>query len=246
MAFVGFDGATFTNAPNTGVIFVNLAPFEERVAAGLTKDRILNDLRQQLSKLKEAFVFVLEPPSVPGIGTGGGLKGYVQDKAGRGLPALEAAAWAMAGTTGQKPGVRSSFTLFNVRHARSVCRHRPYESRAAWRGDQPRVFETLSVYMGSASRQRLQHPRANLPGDGTSRQSVPPVAARCLKLEDAEQCRRHGTDRLGRDLQETRPAHTACRATTSTPPRKSRCSSSAVTQTGDSHQDDGERREPPS
>ena len=28
VAFVGFDGATFTNAPNTGVIFVTLKPFE--------------------------------------------------------------------------------------------------------------------------------------------------------------------------------------------------------------------------
>ena len=30
VAFAGFDGATFTNAPNTGVIFVTLKPFEER------------------------------------------------------------------------------------------------------------------------------------------------------------------------------------------------------------------------
>ena len=33
VAFVGFDGATFTNAPNTGVIFVTLKPFE-RAPAG--------------------------------------------------------------------------------------------------------------------------------------------------------------------------------------------------------------------
>ena len=33
VAFAGFDGATFTNAPNAGVIFVTLKPFEERVKA---------------------------------------------------------------------------------------------------------------------------------------------------------------------------------------------------------------------
>ena len=65
VAFVGFDGATFTNAPNTGVIFVNLAPFEERVASGLTKDRILNDLRQQMSKLKEALYSSSSRPPFP-------------------------------------------------------------------------------------------------------------------------------------------------------------------------------------
>jgi hypothetical protein len=47
-------------------------------------------------------VFVLEPPSVPGIGTGGGLKGYVQDRAARGLPALEGATWALAGRPGRR------------------------------------------------------------------------------------------------------------------------------------------------
>ena len=37
VAFAGFDGATFTNAPNAGVIFASLKPFEERVPHGLTR-----------------------------------------------------------------------------------------------------------------------------------------------------------------------------------------------------------------
>src|SRR6185503_6739487 len=45
VVFAGFDGATFTNAPNSGVIFVSLKPFEERVKAKLTTEGILNDLR---------------------------------------------------------------------------------------------------------------------------------------------------------------------------------------------------------
>ncbi|AGK59140.1 hydrophobe/amphiphile efflux-1 (HAE1) family transporter [Hyphomicrobium denitrificans 1NES1] len=149
VAFVGFDGATFTNAPNTGVIFVNLAPFEDRVHSGLTKDKILADLRQQMAQLKEAFVLVIEPPSVPGIGTGGGLKGYVQDKGGRGLPALENAAWAMAGATGQQPGFVQAFTLFNVRTPEIYA---DIDRTKAEQFGVPisRVFETLSIYMGSA------------------------------------------------------------------------------------------------
>jgi hydrophobe/amphiphile efflux-1 (HAE1) family protein len=147
--FVGFDGATFTNAPNTGVVFVGLAPFEERIASGLSKDAILADLRQQMASIKDAFIFVLEPPSVPGIGTGGGLKGYVQDKVGRGLPALENAAWAMAGTTGQMPGFTQAFTLFNVRTPEVYA---DIDRTKAEQLGVPisRVFETLSVYMGSA------------------------------------------------------------------------------------------------
>ncbi len=149
VTFVGFDGATFTNAPNTGVIFVRLAPFEDRIKLHLTKDQILADLRGQVAQLTDAFAFVLEPPSVPGIGTGGGLKGYVQDRSGRGLPALEGAAWALAGATGQTPGFAQAFTLFNVRTPEI------YADIDRTRAEQlgvpiSRVFETLSVYMGSA------------------------------------------------------------------------------------------------
>ncbi len=149
VAFVGFDGATFTNAPNTGVIFVGLEDFPERIKAGLTKDAILADLRQQMFALREAFAFVLEPPSVPGIGTGGGLKGYVQDRSGRGLPALEGATWAVAGSAAQWPGVAQPFTLFNTRTPEI------YADIDRTKSEQlgvpiSRVFETLSVYMGSA------------------------------------------------------------------------------------------------
>ncbi len=79
-AFVGFDGATFTNAPNTAAIFFTLKSFEERARRDFPAARIAAELRRHLSRFKDAFVIVLEPPSVPGIGTGGGLKGYVQNR----------------------------------------------------------------------------------------------------------------------------------------------------------------------
>ena len=149
VAFVGFDGATFTNAPNTGVIFVALDDFSERLKAGLTKDGILADLRGQMAQLRESFGFVLEPPSVPGIGTGGGLKAYVQDRSGRGLAALEAATWAVAGSAGQTSGFSQAFTLYNTRTPQIFT---DIDRTKAEQLGVPiaRVFEALSVYMGSA------------------------------------------------------------------------------------------------
>jgi hydrophobe/amphiphile efflux-1 (HAE1) family protein len=147
VSFVGFDGATFTQAPNTGVIFVPLKPFAER--ANLPKEKILADLRGKMFSLREAFVFVLEPPSVPGIGTGGGLKGYVQDRAARGLPALEGATWALAGAAGQTPGLTQAFTLFSTRTPQIYA---DIDRTKAEQLGVPiaNVFNTLSVYMGSA------------------------------------------------------------------------------------------------
>lgn len=148
VVFTGFDGATFTNAPNTGVIFVTLEAFEERAKKGLSAAQIQTDLYGQLSKLNDAFVFVLAPASVPGIGTGGGLKGYVQDRAGRGLPALEGAAWALAGAAGQSGDFTQAFTLFSTRTPQIFA---DVDRTKAELIGVPisRVFETLSVYLGS-------------------------------------------------------------------------------------------------
>ena len=149
VAFAGFDGATFTNAPNAGVIFVALKPFEERVKDGLGSPRIVGDLYQNLGPLTDAFILVLEPPSVPGIGTGGGLKGYVQDRAGRGLPALEAATWVVAGSAGQTTGIAQAYTLFNTRTPQIFAEID--RTKAELLGVPiTKVFETLSVYMGSS------------------------------------------------------------------------------------------------
>src|SRR5690606_35158849 len=126
-----------------------LDSFEDRIEAGITKDQILNDLRGQMASIKEAFAFVIEPPSVPGIGTGGGLKGYVQDRAGRGYPALEGAAWTVAGGAGQVPGLVQPFTLFNTRTPQIWA---DIDRTKAEQLGVPigRVFEALSIYMGSS------------------------------------------------------------------------------------------------
>jgi HAE1 family hydrophobic/amphiphilic exporter-1 len=148
VTFAGFDGATFTNAPNSGVIFVTLKPFEERVKAKLTTEGILNDLRGQMQALREAFVLVIPPPSVPGIGTGGGFKMYVQDRAGRGPQALEQAINGLIGPANQTPGLVQVFSLFNTSTPQIYA---DIDRTKAEMLGVPitRFFDTLGTYMGS-------------------------------------------------------------------------------------------------
>ncbi|HXA25692.1 MAG TPA: efflux RND transporter permease subunit, partial [Acetobacteraceae bacterium] len=148
VAFAGFDGGTFTNAPNAGVIFIPFRPFAERVAKGLSSARIATEVREQLAQLDDAFSFVLEPPSVPGIGTGGGLKLYVQDRTGNGLPALERATWDIAGAAAKMPGFTQAFTLFNT-HTPQIYADIDRTKAELLQVPIDRVFQTLSVYMGS-------------------------------------------------------------------------------------------------
>ena len=114
VAFVGFDGATFTNAPNTGVVFTGLNSFEDRETRGLSGNAILADLQARLSGDPDARVLVIPPPPVPGIGTGGGFKLMIQDRAGRGPQALEAATQQVVAAANQAPGIAFAFSLFNT------------------------------------------------------------------------------------------------------------------------------------
>ena len=186
VAFAGFDGATFTNAPNAGVIFASLKSFEERVPHGLTSSVVLADLRRALAQIGDAFVLVLEPPSVPGIGTGGGLKGYVEDRAGRGSAALEGATWALAGTAAQRPGFGQVFTLFNTHTPQVYADIDRTKAELLQVPISRSVRGTVGLYR-FLLRQRFQPARPHVSGDGAGGQPVPPDLARRREPQDPQQ-----------------------------------------------------------
>jgi HAE1 family hydrophobic/amphiphilic exporter-1 len=146
--FAGFDGATFTNAPNAGAIFATMAPFEDRVAKGQSADYVLGELRKNLSAIQEAFIIVIPPPPVRGIGTAGGFKMMVEDKQGRGLKALEDAAGQVLAVANKTPGLVGVFSLYNTRTPKLYADiDRVKAEMLGVSAD--KVFETLEVYLGS-------------------------------------------------------------------------------------------------
>ena len=149
VAFSGFDGATFTNASNAGAIFTPLDPFEERIAKGQNAASILNDLRQRLSAIQDAFVITIPPPPVAGIGTAGGFKMMLQDRDGLGPTALEAAAQTLAAAANQTPGLAGVFTPFSTRTP-SVYADIDREKAEKLGVTPAKVFEAMQVYLGSA------------------------------------------------------------------------------------------------
>jgi hydrophobe/amphiphile efflux-1 (HAE1) family protein len=110
---VGFNGATFTQAPNSGAVFLTLEPWDQRAgdprqsAAGIT-----GELFKRLAGIQEALVLVIQPPPVAGIGNAGGVRLMVEDRAGRGSQALLDATNAMVSRASRTPGLTQVFTLF--------------------------------------------------------------------------------------------------------------------------------------
>ncbi len=147
VAFAGFDGATFTNAPNAGVIFVTHKDKVDGRRVGA--DEFANQLRKIFGQLTEGRILVIPPPPVQGIGTGGGWKMEIEDRTGLGLGALEKAAMAMMGAANQAEGISSAFTTFNTKTPRltaNVDRERAEQIGVSV----PSVFSTLGTYLGSS------------------------------------------------------------------------------------------------
>jgi hydrophobe/amphiphile efflux-1 (HAE1) family protein len=146
---VGFSGATFTSAPNSGTVFVALEPFEKRAKDPRKSGPALQAaLLQKLSAIQEGLVLVIAPPPVRGIGTASGFRMMVEDRAGRGPEALRAAVSGMMGRAAQAPGVRQVFSLFESSTPQlylDIDR-----TKAQMLGiNVPDVFSALQTYLGS-------------------------------------------------------------------------------------------------
>ena len=98
VAFPGLSIAGFSAAPNEGLVFFGLAPFEQRTSSELGKAAILGRVNGAIQQIEGARMFVVPPPAVEGVGSAGGFKLQVQDRAGLGEQALYGAVW---GTLGQ-------------------------------------------------------------------------------------------------------------------------------------------------
>lgn len=114
VAFTGFDAATFTNASNAGVIFTALEDFETRKAGNISYEGIQEELSRSLGSMQEAFIIVIAPPPVRGIGNAGGFKLMLQDRGGVGNEQLLQAGYQLMGAANEDPALANVFTFFNT------------------------------------------------------------------------------------------------------------------------------------
>src|SRR5436190_19698812 len=113
-AFAGFSGATRTQAGNAAALFPVFDEPEVRLKKGLTATAITAELRKRLASIQSAFIIVIPPPAVPGIGTGGGFAMRIQDRQGRGPQMLSAATDELVAAARKEPRLTSMFSPFTA------------------------------------------------------------------------------------------------------------------------------------
>ena len=148
IAFPGLSINGFTNSSNSGIVFVALKPFEERKTKELSGPAIAQQLQQEYAQIQEAYVAIFPPPPVMGLGTTGGFKLYVEDRADLGLDALYGATQGLIGKAYETPGLTGLFSSFTINtpqldadvdRARAKAQGVPLQN----------VFETMQINLGS-------------------------------------------------------------------------------------------------
>jgi len=113
-AFAGLSGATRTQASNSAALFPVFDEPEVRARKGETAAKLTAELRKRLSAIEGAFIIVIPPPPIPGIGTGGGFTMRIQDRQGRGPELLAAATDDLVNAARKTPGLTSVFSPFSA------------------------------------------------------------------------------------------------------------------------------------
>ncbi len=137
----------FGMASNSGVIFATLDPKATR-GKNLSADQILGRVQGKLFAIEDAFVGVVMPPPVDGMGVLGGFKMQLEDRSSLGYQGLNRVLQEFLAEANQVPGVVGVFSnyLVNVPQLQAEI-----DREKAKRDNVPlsNVFEALQVYLGS-------------------------------------------------------------------------------------------------
>ena len=139
------DGASVLNAFSTFVIYDK---WDKRGAA-LSQDKIVGNLRQELTAVEEAEFVVIVPPSISGLGKSRGFQMMVEDRRSLGLAGLEKAVYQLIRAGSAQSGLYGLTTSFS---ARSPQLYLDINRTKAESLEVPldNIFKTLQAYLGSS------------------------------------------------------------------------------------------------
>ena len=150
VAFPGLSINGFTAAPNSGIVFFGLDEFDKRLTPETSADGIVGQVNMRLGAIQDAFLFVLSPPPVNGLGNSNGFKLQLQDRESQGETALQGAVQQLMGRVYGNPngGITQFFSSYQINVPQLFAN--VDRTRAKQMGvNLNDVYETMQTYLGS-------------------------------------------------------------------------------------------------
>lgn len=114
---IGFPGLSingFVNSPSSGIAFVTLDDFADRESEELSASAIADRLQRQYAGIEEAFIAIFPPPPVQGLGSTGGFKLQIEDRADLGFEALQAVVDEVVQKANQQKELRGIYSSYKI------------------------------------------------------------------------------------------------------------------------------------
>jgi multidrug efflux pump len=109
------DGQTKSNA---AVFFVGLKDFPERYTSDNIRTQnaraVIIDAYQKLSQIREGIILPINPPSIPGLGTTGGMELYVQSKGDAGAAQIAQVLQDYLAKLRERPELTQATSTYNA------------------------------------------------------------------------------------------------------------------------------------
>jgi len=148
VAFPGLSINGFTNAPNAGIVFVSLDDFEQRRSPELSATAIAGALGAEFGQIQDAFIAVFPPPPVQGLGTIGGFRLQLEDRADLGFEELYNVTQKVLQKASNTPGLTNVFSSYQINVPQLFADIDRDKAKAQGVSLQA-INETLQIYLGS-------------------------------------------------------------------------------------------------
>ncbi|MDP9930987.1 efflux RND transporter permease subunit [Variovorax paradoxus] len=148
IAFPGLSINGFTNSSNSGIVFATLKPFDQRKRADQSGGAVAGQLNGAFASIQDAFIVMFPPPPVAGLGTTGGFKLQIEDRASVGYDQMDAAVKAFMAKAYAAPELTGMFTSWQVNVPQLYA---DIDRTKARQLGVPvtDIFDTMQIYLGS-------------------------------------------------------------------------------------------------
>jgi HAE1 family hydrophobic/amphiphilic exporter-1 len=148
-ALGGLNVVTFSSKSNSGTIFCQLKPWDDRKKKEEQLQGIIATLQQRFSSMKNANVVVIPPPPIPGLGQTAGFSFILEQRAGSdNIKEFEKVVNSFVGEVNKRPEIARAFTFFSA-HTPGYTVNVDRDKCKKMGVSISDVFTTMQTYMGS-------------------------------------------------------------------------------------------------
>ncbi|MCA8927070.1 MAG: efflux RND transporter permease subunit [Alphaproteobacteria bacterium] len=114
VSVAGFDFLGGGASSSSGILFIRLKPYEERVTPDLHATAVVNRLTRSLAPLTEGYFLPLNPPAISGIGQTGGFEYILEGLTGQSPSEMAATMRNIIVQANQRPELQRVFSTFDA------------------------------------------------------------------------------------------------------------------------------------